>query len=115
MSDMERHLELESLGILRQTKVPAELAWMTEAEKNFVLSMHLSGESGMHKSAVAKLEKKHPDMVFDITVRDLAQWLTDKAGRPFALALTWKGEEIALLLHQVAKHESHRPTARVGG
>jgi hypothetical protein len=108
MSEIERHLELETLGILRQTKVPAELAWMTESEKGLVLTMHLAGESGVHKTAVAKLEKASPDMVFNVTVRDLAEWLTDKAGRPVALVLTWKGEEIAKLLHQVAKHESRK-------
>jgi hypothetical protein len=112
MSDMQQHLELESLGILRQLKVPPELAWMRPLEKSFVLEMFWAGEAGLHKSTVSKLEKATPDMVFNLTVRDIAEWLTDKAGRPVALCLTWKGEEIAKLLHQIAKNESKktRPT-----
>lgn len=110
MSDMQRHLELEHLGILRQTKVPRELEWMTENEKSLVLELYLAGEGGVHKTQIAQVEKKAPDTVFNITVRDLAEWLTDKAGRPIALVLAWKGEEIAKLLYQIAKNESKAST-----
>lgn len=117
MSDMQQHLELESLGILRQVKVPPELAWMRPLEKSFVLEIYWAGEAGLHKTTVAKLEKATPDMVFNLTVRDLAEWLTDKAGRPVAICLTWKGEEIAKLLHQIAKNESKKvkPNAALAG
>ncbi len=105
---MEQHLELESLGILRQTKVPAELAWMTDDEKSFVLDLLLAGEEGVHKRVVAKFEKKHPDAVLNLTMRDLARWESDKSGRPTFLVLSWKGDEVAKLLLQIAKHESRR-------
>lgn len=108
LSEIERHLELESLGVLRQTKVPAELTWMTEPEKRLILSILLAGEHGLHKAAVLKMEAKSPDMLFNVTIRSLAEWVTDKAGRPAALVLTWQGEEVARLLHQVAKHESRK-------
>lgn len=108
MSDIRNHIELETLGVMRQVKVPAELAWLRECEKAFILEMYWAGEDGLHKSRVAKLEKANPDMEFNVTVRSLAEWLTDKAGRPVALTLTWQGEDVARLLHQIAKNESHK-------
>ena len=107
---MEQHLELDTLGILRQVKLPASLAWMNEADKGLLLQLHLAGETGLHKRNVAKFEKVNPEVTLRVTVRDLAQWLSDKAGRPIYLALTWRGEEIGRLLLQVAKNESRKAT-----
>lgn len=103
---MEHHLELDNLGILRQTQVPPELAWMSDAEKAFVLELYLAGETGLHKRVVDKIEKTTPDIVFNITVRSLADWLPDKAGRPVSLALSWRGIDAAKLLHRIAQNES---------
>ncbi len=108
---MEQHLELESLGILRQTKVPQELAWMSDAQKAFVLDLLFAGAEGMHKRDVSKFEKKNPDVIFTLTVRDLANWESDKLGKPTFLVLTWKGEEVAQLLLQIAKHENKKASS----
>lgn len=105
---MNQHLELESLGILRQTKLPSELAWMSDAEKQLVLMVQLAGEGGLHKRDVTKLSKHNPDMLLNLDARGLVQWDTDKSGRPVFLVLTWKGDEIAQLLLHVAKHESRK-------
>lgn len=105
---MEQHLELESLGILLQTKVPPELTWMSTAEKQFMLMLLMAGEGGLHKREVQKFQKKNADAVFNLDVRGLTNWETDKAGRPMFVVLTWKGEEAAKVLLQVAKHESRR-------
>jgi len=107
---MEQHLELESLGILRQTKVPAELAWMTDDEKTFVLNLLMAGEGGLHKREVHKHQKKLPEVVLNLEVRDLVRWESDKSGKPMFMVLSWKGEEVAQLLLQIAKHESRRAT-----
>jgi hypothetical protein len=105
---MEQHLELETLGILRQTKVPTELTWMTDAEKQFMMMLLWAGEEGLHKRDVTKFQKKHADAVFNLDVRGLTNWETDKTGRPMFVVLTWKGEEAAKVLLQVAKHESRK-------
>jgi len=107
---MEQHLELESLGILLQTKVPPELAWMTAPEKQFMLMLLLAGEDGLHKREVTKFQKKHADAVLNLDIRGMTNWETDKAGRPMFVVLTWKGEEAAKILLKVAKHESRRPS-----
>lgn len=105
-SNMDQITELDALGILRQTKVPPELAWMSDAAKSFVLDLFLAGEEGMSKRAVDKLDKQHKDLVFNVTIRSLAEWLTDRNGRPCALALTWQGIDVAKLLHQIARNQS---------
>lgn len=103
---MEHHTELESLGILRQTKLPASLNWMTDSDKDLLTQLHLAGEEGLHKSFIAKFEKKNPETLLRLTVRDLAEWQSDKLGKPVCVVQTWKGEEVGKLLLQVAKHES---------
>lgn len=105
---MEQPLELQSLGILLQTKVPRELQWMTDNEKQVVLQVFMAGESGLNKSGIKTITKKHPDSIFNLEVRGLVEWLSDKAGRPVALACTWKGDEIAKVLLQIAKNESKK-------
>ena len=112
---MEQYLELESLGILKATRLPAEWAWMGDEMKHFVLSLHLAGEEGVHRSEVRKFAKTSPDGVFQLEIKNLVQWLSDKAGKPMFLALTWQGDEVAKLLLSIAKNESQkgpRPASR---
>jgi len=110
---MEQHLELETLGILRQTKVPTELNWMTDAEKQFMMMLLMAGEEGLHKRDVTKFQKKHADAVFNLDVRGFTNWETDKTGRPMFVVMTWKGEEAAKVLLHVAKHESRKASAAI--
>jgi hypothetical protein len=108
---MELHLELESLGILRQTKVPPELAWMSDAEKHLMLQVFMAGEVGVHKREVQKFERKNPNTVLNLEVRNFIMWETDKSGRPMFLVVTWQGEDAAKLLMHVARHESRKTAA----
>lgn len=103
---MEQHHELESLGILRQTKLPATYSWMTDSDKMLMLQLHLAGEEGVHKGVIHKFEKSNPDTVLRLTVRDFAEWQSDKHGKPSHLVMSWKGEEVGKLLMQVARNES---------
>lgn len=97
------------MGILRQTKVPQELVWMTDTEIQLLLAIYVAGDTGLHKTSIAKLVKLAPDSVFNLSVRDLVEWLTDKSGREVSLVPTWKGEEIAKILHQIARNGSIKP------
>ena len=109
---MDPYLELETLGILKVTRLPAELAWLTDEHKHFLLSLHFAGEEGVHKREVVKFGKKNPDAVFQLEVHNLVQWLSDRAGKPMFMALSWQGDEVAQLLLSIAKNESRkRPTA----
>ncbi len=105
---MEQYLELESLGILRQTKLPQELSWMTDAQKQLMLQVMLCGEDGLHKREVARFNKKNEGELVTLEFKDYLRWESDKAGKPTFLVLTWKGDEVAKLLMQVARHESRK-------
>jgi len=105
---MEPHLELEALGILRQTKLPPEYRWLSDVEKQFLLDVLLCGEGGMGWRLAKKFERKHPEASLNLNVRSLTTWETDRQGKPSRLTLTWKGQELSELLLTVAKH-STRP------
>lgn len=103
---LERHLELDSLGILRQTSLPATLDWLQDSDKQLLLDLLFAGADGLSRSYVLKWDKKHKECSLRVTTRSLADWETDKKGQPALLTLNWKGEEVAKLLLQVAKNES---------
>lgn len=110
---MDAHFELETLGILRQTKIPQELSWMSDGQKLLMLQLLMAGEDGLHKREVVKFEKKNPDKLLDLEVRGFVQWETDKAGRPMFLTVAWKGEDAAKLLMQIARNESRKTAAAI--
>ncbi|MDO8417793.1 MAG: hypothetical protein Q7S87_16455 [Agitococcus sp.] len=105
---MEQYFQLDVLGILKQTKLPANLAWLSEGDKQCLLLVHLGGEAGMHKTQAAKFDKQFPDIIFKLEARDLLTWLTNSHGKQVSLSLTWKGEDIAKLLLLVARNESKK-------
>lgn len=110
---MENHLELDSLGILRQTTLPPSLDWLTDSDKALLLELHIAGEAGLSRAYIAKWDKKNPECSLRLSVRSMVDWMTDKRGQPAFLTLTWQGEDLAKLLMQVAKNSSRstRPQA----
>ncbi len=110
---MDSHLELESMGILRQTKTPDSLKWMNDDEKLFMLELLLAGEEGLHKRDVDKFTKKSPDTTIKLEVHNLAQWERDKNGRIMFYVLTWQGAEAAQLLMKIAQNQSRKTGVRV--
>jgi len=101
--------ELEALGILRQTKVPPELDWMTDGEKRFMLALLDAGDEGIHKRIVAKEERQNEFLSLKLSAHGLATWERDKNGREMFFTLTWKGDEVAKLLLTIARNASRRP------
>ena len=108
--------ELESLGILRQTKIPDYLDWMTDDEKRFMLLLYEAGEGGLHKRVVISEEKRSADLALRLTAYNVAYWERDKFGREMYLTLTYKGQEAAELLLRVARNATRstfRPKSTV--
>lgn len=103
---MDAHLELDSMGILRQTKTPDSLKWMNDEEKRFVLRLFLAGEEGLHKRDVTKFSKVHNELTLQLEVRNLAQWERDKNGHLIFFTLTWQGMEVGELLLKIARNQS---------
>lgn len=111
---MTASFELEDLGILRQTKLPESLSWLTELEKFIMLELLLCGEEGMHKRRVEKHDKQEPGCILRLDAHGLAQWERDKVGRPMFFTLTWRGDEVAQLLRKVALHATEKPRYLAG-
>ena len=106
--------ELDALGLLRTTKVPTGLDWMTDEEKLLLLRLLFCGEHGMHAREVKRIQKtaSGADCVLRIEAYGLAQWETDANGRGTALVLTEKGEEGALLVRRIAQNENKKSVAK---
>lgn len=104
--ESENLVELESLGILRTNKLPQNLAWLSENQKHVLLYAHLCGENGLHKSQIKKIQKTDPNCILELEIRQYVKWLTDKFGKPIAVALTWQGDEVAKLLLVIAKNQT---------
>lgn len=104
---MDSNIELESLGILRVTKTPPTLKWLTDVEKHFLVQLYLCGDGGMPRKLADKFTKKEPDSMLRLEFHDIVAWEKDKMGRPCALVLTWKGDDMAKFLHHVAIKENN--------
>lgn len=113
--------ELESLGILRQTHVPAEFDWMTPGEKLFMLMMLAAGEDGVLKRVVEKEEKKNEHMSMRLSAHGLANWERDRHGQERYFVLSDRGEEVAITLRRIALNASRssgyvaKPPVRAAG
>jgi hypothetical protein len=106
---MEAHLELESMGILRQTLPPDSLKWMSDDDKLLMLLVFLAGNLGLHKREVAKSCGAPEQATLNLEVRSLAQWERDKNGRLLFLTCTWQGGETGELLLKIAQNQSKKP------
>lgn len=104
MASMESALfELDDLGILRSTKVPPHLEWMTDKQIEVLLAVLMSGEEGMSKRRTKQFDA---DAVRMLELRDYLVWERDRFGRLAFLCLTWKGQEAAQVFLKIAQHES---------
>lgn len=105
-----KNTELESLGILRQTQVPAEFEWMTATEKLFMIHLLAAGENGVIKRAVLKEEKKSEHLSMRLSANGLANWERDRHGQERYFVISDRGEEVALTLRRIALNASRSGT-----
>ena len=107
--DMFNSAELDALGLLRTTKVPSELDWMTDDEKVLLIRLLYCGEEGMHSREVARVKKTEAgaDAILRLSAYGLADWERDGNGRHTSFALTWKGTEMAQTVKRVAQNNNN--------
>ena len=98
--------ELDTMGILRATKLPAKLEWLNELEITVLLLTLAAGEDGLSRRRVKKMADAGADAVRRLELRDLIKWEHDRFGREAFLTLTWQGDEAAKTLLAVGKHKS---------
>lgn len=99
--------ELDDLGLLRSTKIPPKLAWLSSEQIGILIDVLLCGEDGMTRRATKKYDA---DAVRELELRDYLQWERDRFGRFAYLCLTWKGEEAAQVLLRVARRAQSKPS-----
>lgn len=71
-----------------------------------MLSLFSAGEDGIHKSAVFKLVQKDETNLIALDIHGYIEWQKDNRGRNSHLLLTWKGEDVAKELFEVAKNST---------
>ena len=101
--------ELDDLGILRSTKVPPRLAWMSDVQIDILLTVLSCGEDGMTRRRSQKFDC---DSVRQLELRDYLTWERDRFGRLAYLCLTWKGEDAAQVLLKIAHHGQQGPATQ---
>lgn len=94
--------ELDDLGILRSTKIPPNLAWMSSDQISLLLAVLACGEAGMTRRHSSKFDA---DVIRQLELRDYLLWERDRFGRLAYLCLTWKGQDAAQVLLRVAHHD----------
>jgi hypothetical protein len=95
--------ELDDLGILRSTKIPPRLSWMTLEQIDILLAVLFCGEGGMTRRRAKKFDAESIRL---LELRDYLQWERDRFGRLAFLCLTWKGDEAAQVLRKIAQHDN---------
>lgn len=98
--------ELDTLGILRATKLPAKLEWLNELDITVLLHTLAAGEDGLSRRRVKKMGEAGADAVKRLELRDLIKWEHDRFGHAAFLVLTWQGDEAAKTLLAVCKNKS---------
>lgn len=106
--------ELDDMGILRTTKIPPHLSWMTNEQVDVLLAVFQCGEDGMPRRRVRQMDETHSDAVRQLELRDYLQWERDRFGRLAYLCLTWKGDEAAQVLLKVAHNEQKKASRTAG-
>ena len=103
--------ELDTMGILRATKLPPKLEWLNETEILLLIRLLGAGEEGLTRRSLKKLKEPGEDAVTRLNLRDLVKWERDVFGNLTFLVLTWKGEEAAQTLLKVSLHKSKQTPA----
>lgn len=106
MADSNSESILVNLGILNKTKISKKYEWLTDVHKHVLITLYLSGEMGVAKASILKILKKDDSHLIALDMADYIKWEMDNRGKKSHLVLTWKGDEVAKELYEVAKNES---------
>lgn len=101
-------VDLDSLGLLKATQIPKNYEWLNDEDKVFMLTLMMAGTEGISRRDAYKEEKRAPDILLRLEAHGLTTWERDQRGKLSFYCLTWKGQELAELLLQIAKNKSHK-------
>ena len=98
--------ELDKLGLLRVTKLPPELSWLTPIQMELIREVGGCGEEGMRERRTKRLSEEKRDALRMLELRDILYRERDRLGKPVFLCLTWKGQEALQVLQAIERHRA---------
>ncbi|MGC8518957.1 MAG: hypothetical protein ACP5P4_10585 [Steroidobacteraceae bacterium] len=96
--------ELDKLGLLRVTKLPQDLSWLTAVQIELIFAVGECGEEGMRERHTRRLNEEKRDALRMLELRDILYRERDRLGRPVFLCLTWKGQEALQVLQAIERN-----------
>lgn len=96
--------DLDSLGLLRVTKLPQDLSWLTPIHIQMIIEVADCGEEGMRERRTQRLGEEKTDALRMLELRDILHRERDRYGKPVFLCLTWKGKEALEVLRAIERN-----------
>jgi hypothetical protein len=101
--------ELDKLGLLKVTKIPTELSWLTPLHIEMILAVGACGEEGMRERRARRFSEEKRDALRMLELRDILYRERDRLGNPVFLCLTWKGQEALQVLQAIERNRGKSP------
>lgn len=96
--------DLDALGLLRVTKIPQHLEWLTPAQIELIFEVAKCGDQGMRERKARHYSEAKRDELRMLELRDLLYRERDVRGQPVFLCLTWQGKEALEVLEAIKRH-----------
>ena len=101
--------DLDRLGLLRVTKIPPELSWLTPTQIELIFDVAECGEEGMRERKTQRFSEQKRDALRMLELRDILYRERDRLGKPVFLCLTWRGKEALEVLRAVERNRPKDP------
>lgn len=102
-------VELGEMGLLKATLVPASASWIPDAAKALLVRLYVVRPGGLPRASFKKPTQDDADALLVLEAHGFVQWISDQRGKATLLTLTWKGEEFAQALAEIAKSQTQKP------
>ena len=96
--------DLDALGLLRVTKIPQHLEWLTPVQIELIFEVADCGEQGMRERKAQRYSQEKRDELRMLELRDILYRERDVRGQPVFLCLTWQGKEALEVLRAIKRH-----------
>jgi hypothetical protein len=96
--------DLVGQGVFRKASIPKEYAHIDAEYYPFLIDLFIAGEKGITRSTVnRRINRESIDI---LEMAQLVKWERDNRGNLAYLVVSWKGQEFAQALIQVARDRS---------
>jgi len=98
--------DLDDLGLLRVTKIPQHLEWLTSIQIELIFEVADCGEEGMRERRSRRFSDEKRDALRMLELRDILYRERDRLGKPVFLCLTWQGKEALQVLRAIERNRA---------